>query len=63
MYRSLLDTVTFQVWDNRDKICECQKYIFELLCTDYQMYSLSGERFKGQLKIKSTTPLPIVIVD
>lgn len=63
MYRSLLDSVTFQLWNQRDKICECQKFVFELLGTDYIMCSLKGEIYKGQLKIKATTPMPIVILE
>lgn len=62
-FKSLLDTVTFQVWNNNNKMCECQKYVFEFLSEDYTLFNLGGESFKGQLKVKATTSLPIVIID
>ena len=62
-FRSLLDNVTIQVLNGGDKICECKKYVFELLCLDYRVYDLSGDKIRGQLKIKATTYIPIIVID
>lgn len=62
-YKSLLDTVTIQVFNGREKLCECKRFIFELLGTDFMICDLMGVRIKGQIKVKGTTYIPIIVVD
>ena len=62
-YKSLLDNVTIEVYSGREKLCECTKYVFELLCLDHTVCDLKGNRIKGQVKIKATTYIPIIVID
>jgi hypothetical protein len=62
-FKSLLDNVSIQVYSGKEKVCECKKYVFELLCLDYRVCDLAGEKIKGQVKIKATTYIPIIVID
>jgi hypothetical protein len=62
-FQSLLDAVELQVLSGSQKLCEAKLYVFELLGLDYRACDLVGDKVRGQLKVKATTFLPIIVVD
>lgn len=64
MFQSLLDTAILQLFHEKTKLCECKRFIFELIGDGSKLLDLEGEVVRrASIKISTRATLPIVIID
>lgn len=64
MFHSLLDTVILQLYHEKTKLCECKRFLFELIGEGSRVLELDGDAVRrASIKVAARPPLPIVIIE
>jgi hypothetical protein len=64
VFHSLLDTVVLQLYNDKARLCEAKRFLFELIGDGSRILELEGEIVKrASIKLVARSTLPIVIIE